>query len=226
MKKLFFISIISVLTFSCITENENNGLGGYIDDEEYFNEFYSDTIIPTGTIDTEFEVDSLAKDTNFIDFSNRLLDVLDESKLINFSHHFHPEKGCTFVPYTLIEEIEQNFTSNPFESTLLNKDTLVWGMQDGSGFPIQLDIVDYFKSYVYDVDYKNKATEIHINQSLTFSNTQNNILEYFPDAEYIEFYYHGTEKYYGMDWSSLIFYIEKYNDIYYLVAVVHNQWTI
>ena len=103
---------------------------------------------------------------------------------------------------------------------------LTWGSQDGSGEPIVLSISDYFSKWVYDFDFKTKATEIHINEGLAFSNTQNNLSVVFPQAECIEFYNEGTTEYEGMDWKSLIFYIEKLDSTYYLVAVAHNQWTI
>ena len=226
MKHYFYLFILSLLFVSCIQKNEDNALGGYIDDEEYFEEFYVDTLIPSGTADTYFETDTLAKDTSFIDFSNTVLDALDESKFIDFSNYFHPQKGCTFVPYTLIEEVEQNFNPNTFESALTEKSTLFWGFEDGSGDSLNLTIDSYFKRYVYDINFKAKSTEIHINKNLQFSNTQNNIKHFYPDAQFIEFYYEGSNKYEGMDWSSLIFYIEKFEEKHYLVAIAHNQWTI
>ena len=161
MKNMITITSISLLLFSCIQKNEDNALGGYIDDEEYFEEFYADTLIPSGTSSLGSENDTLDKDTSFIDFSNQILNVLDETNLLSFSQFIHPKKGCIFVPYTLIEEIEQNFKANAFESTLVKNDTLFWGFEDGSGDSIRLTIQSYFKRYVYDVDYKNKSTEIH-----------------------------------------------------------------
>ena len=103
---------------------------------------------------------------------------------------------------------------------------LIWGDQDGSGDEIVYTITEYFKAYVYDVDFKNETTDYHFNKDLAFSNTLNNISEVYPEAEFMEFYYDGTTEYEGMDWRSLIFYVEKLNNRYYLVAVVHNQWTI
>ena len=227
MKNRLILAGLILGLCSCIQKAEENDLGGYVDDEEYFNEFYSDSVIPTGTdINPDIEIDSTLRDTSFLDFANQLIDFLSEDNFIDFATQFHPKKGCIFVPYTLIEDNEQNFTKQSFNKALVDNDTLFWGLEDGSGENIQLTVKDYFERYVYDVDFKTKATDIHINENLAFSNTQNNILDFFPSAKFIEFYYEGSKEYEGMDWSSVIFYIEKVDDKYYLVAVVHNQWTI
>ena len=220
MKNIVSITLLSILTFSCIQSPEENSLGGYVDDEEYSNEF-------TENVKTiEFESNSVAKDTAFIDFSNYLLDLLSEHNLTEFSTQFHPEKGCTFVPYSFMVEEDLNFSTTIFQNQLKVNETLHWGMHDGNGEPINLTINNYFKQFVYDVDFKNETTEIHLNDDLAFSNTLNNISEFYPTADFIEFYFEGTTQYEGLDWSSVIFYIEQVESTYYLVAVVHNQWTI
>jgi hypothetical protein len=222
MKNNVFIALLSILTLSCIQEPVQNNLGGYIDDEEYFNEFLSDN---NDTKDLNLLIDSIARDTNFIDFTNDLLNLLDNNKLTTFSDHFHPIKGCKFVPYTFISDEHLNFSSQSFQNELSQNKKLHWGMYNGSGEAIDLTIQDYFKQFVYDENFKNNSTEIHINSDLEFSNSLNNILDFFPESDYIELYYEGTKEHEGMDWSSLLFYIEQFKDTYYLVAVVHNQWT-
>ena len=155
-----------------------------------------------------------------------MIDLLANNELIQFSEHFHPEKGCTFMPYTFLSYINQIFKTSAFKKHFDLNEKLTWGSQNGSGEPIVLTIPDYFSKWVYDFDFKTKATEIHINGELAFSNTLNNISEVFPEAQCIEFYNEWTTKYEGMDWKSLIFHVEKLENTYYLVAVVHNQWSI
>jgi hypothetical protein len=218
-------TFLGVFMISCIQEPVQNGLGGYINDEDYQEQFIDNTIESDITKEV-VEMDTIQLDTSFIDFSNEMIDLLATNELIQFSEHFHPEKGCAFMPYTFLSDVNQIFKTSVFKKQLESNDTLVWGSQDGSGEPIVLTISDYMTQWVYDFDYKNHTTDIHINGDLAFSNTLNNISKIYPEAQFIEFYNEGTTKYEGMDWKSLIFYVEKLENTYYLVAVVHNQWTI
>lgn len=44
---------------------------------------------------------------------------------------------------------------------------------------------------------------------------------------YVEYHFPGFEKKYeGKDWKSLRLVFEKKNDRWYLVGIVHDQWTI
>ena len=223
MKQIISILLLSLLLFSCVQSNNENGLGGYIDEETYQNEFMTDNDEP---LILEMEFDSITIDTSFIDFTNNIIAYLKNDNLIQFATTFHPKKGCKFIPYPYLVEEDLVFSNDDFRKELQTNKKLHWGMYDSSGEPIDLTIKNYVKQFVYDVNYKDKATDININENLTISNTINNISEFYPKAQYIEFYYDGTAEFEGMDWSSLIFYIEKLNNKYYLVAVVHNQWTI
>lgn len=223
MKQLTQFFILVLVLTSCVQESENNALGGYIDEEDYQNEFMEDIIVEDTVT---MEVDTLATDTSFIDFTNNVLDLLDNNNLSELANQFHPEKGCRFVPYTFMDDENQVFSTSEFQDEITHNQVLRWGEFDGSGEPIDYTIKDYFKRFVYDVNYKDKASDIHINENLAFSNTLNNIEEFYPDAQYIELYYEGSTEYEGMDWSSLILYIETFEEKYYLVGIVHNQWTI
>ena len=213
-----------LLMVSCVQEPVQNGLGGYINDEEYQEQFIG--------IDVEeikkdsVKMDTIQLDTSFIDFSNEMIDLLHSNKLEEFSEYFHPKKSCTFVPYTFLTNENQKFITTTFKKQLEANLVLNWGDQDGSGEPIELTISDYISQWVYDFDFKTKSTEVHINKGLAFSNTQNNLTDIFPEAHCIEFYQEGSTEYEGLDWRSLIFYVEKFEGNYVLVAVVHNQWTI
>ena len=223
MKQIVYFSALFLVMTSCVLESENNDLGGYIDEEAYQKEFIGENKKHELV---EMEIDSIATDTTFIDFTNELVELLHQNDLINFASYFHPDKGCRFVPYTFMVDEDLVFTTKTFQTELSNHKELHWGSFDVSGEAIEYTITDYFKRFVYDINYKDDATDIHINENLAFSNTLNNIEEFYPEAQYIEFYYEGTTEYEGMDWSSLIFYVERSNNQYFLVAVVHNQWTI
>jgi len=218
MKSVFILIFIALVLTNCVQENENNSLGGIVDDEKEFNEVMSkDT--------TDFE--TVEQDTITLEqFTDHLIDLLAENKIEEFAHFFHPEKGTYFSPYTFLDTMVVNYKTNDFINDLNNNVVNLWGEYDGSGEPIKLSIKDYFKQFVYNLDFKTLTSQKNINSKLVYSNTLNNIKEIFPNAEYVEYYYKGSGNYDGMDWASLIFYVEQFNGKYYLVAVVHNQWTI
>jgi len=221
---LTICGLIGLLILSCVQEPVQNGLGGYVNEEDYQEQFVETNV--DETTEEVVKMDTVQLDTSFIDFSNEMIDLLAANELIEFSEHFHPKKGCAFVPYTFISDENQKFTTNSFIKQFDLGEELMWGIQDGSGDSIIYTVPEYIKAYVYDVDFKRQSSDIHINGNLAFSNTLNNISKIYPEAEFMEFYYEGTKAYEGMDWKSLIFYVEKLDDVYYLVAIAHNQWTI
>jgi len=222
-KNIFYIFSILLLT-ACVQEPVENGLGGYVSDEEYQKQF----------IDTDEEelvkeianIDTVKIDISFIDFTNNIIDLLDQKNYYDFASQFHPTKGCRFVPYTFGTDDDQIFNGSRFNKKFETEEKLNWGLADGSGEPILISLPNYLNEWVYDFDFKNKTTEVHIDEDLAFSNTLNNMSELYPNAKVIEFYNEGTDEFTGMDWKSLIFYAEKVENTYYLVAVVHNEWTI
>lgn len=219
MKSIFFVIIVFLIT-SCIQKPTSNGLGGVVDEEAEYNEVMSNS----DTITTESHLkDSLALEQ----FTDQLINTLSNNDLTEFAQHFHPEKGTYFSPYTFLDTMGGvNYITDEFITDLNQNKVVLWGRYDGSGELIELTIKDYFKQFVYPVDFKTLTTHKNINSKLAYSNTLNNIKSIFPDAQYVEYYYKGSGNYDGMDWSSLIFYIEKHQGYFYLVAVVHNEWTI
>ena len=101
-----------------------------------------------------------------------------------------------------------------------------WGENDASGDPIKMTLDQFIKQYVYDADYL-KADSLKVNQFIGGGNTRNNLLTIYPDCHFTESYFKGFDKKYeGMDWSSLRLVFKRSGDKYFLVAIVHDQWSI
>jgi hypothetical protein len=222
MKNLLLSTTLVLILFSCIQPPEINGLGGYMDEEDLFLELTDSSKIITEDLDKSINEDSV----QVIKFTNELIDLLSIGDWTGFSEHFHPTEGCTFVPYTFMTEDEQVFTAKSFQESIKNNTKHNWGEQDGSGNPIISTIKDYSSNYIYSANFKDSLVEIHYNQDFAFSNTQNNIYEYFPFSDAIEYYHPGSKGYEDMDWRSVIFRCSLIDGKYYLIAVVHNEWTI
>ena len=112
--------------------------------------------------------------------------------------------------------------------TIKSKDTKVynWGLYDGSGEPIELSFMDYYETFVYDVDFLNPEV-IGINTLIGMGNTYVNISEVYPNAEFVELHFNGIDpQYEGIDWRSLYLIFEKVDSTWKLIAITHGQWTI
>ncbi|MFD2285076.1 hypothetical protein GJU39_10005 [Pedobacter petrophilus] len=143
-----------------------------------------------------------------------------------FASLFHPTEGVRFSPYGFIDPTHKKVLAKDFLEAIVKNWTLTWGHFDGSGEAIKMKVKPYIEQFIYNADYlhaKQKSFDSFIGQG----NTINNLKETYPQLHFTEYYFKGTnEKYRGLDWTSLRFVFKKYENAYYLVAVVHDQWTI
>jgi hypothetical protein len=163
-----------------------------------------------------------AEDTAFA--AVKLLKERDFSALKEL---IHPTKGVCFTPYGYID-VEKNlvFSAKEVGALTENQQINIWGEYDGTGDPIELSFHEYYKKFVYDADFL-QAEEISINKRLGHGNSIDNSMEVYPDATVVEFHFPGfEEKYEGMDWKSLRVVVEKLDNKWYVVGIIHDQWTI
>ncbi len=139
----------------------------------------------------------------------------------------HPNKGVRFTPYSYVSlQDDLVFTSQQTSLLLQNNQLYNWGYFDGTGDPIQLTFGDYYGMFVYDVDFANPHM-IGNNVEIGTGNSINNIAQAYPNGVFIEFHFTGFDpQYIGLDWKSLRLVFEELNGEWYLVGIVHNQWTI
>lgn len=138
----------------------------------------------------------------------------------------HPDKGVRFSPYTYVDK-KSDLVFKPSQIGKLptSKTVYTWGAYDGSGNPIKATFNQYYRNFIYDRDYKNMK-KVGYNQTIGKGNTVNNIRKVYPNSIVVEYYFGGTKKYSGMDWSSLKLVYEKKGSKWYLVGIVHDEWTI
>lgn len=140
----------------------------------------------------------------------------------------HPDLGVRFSPYGHIRpgaDGDVVLTRDQLSAAMSDQTVRLWGYFDGSGEPINLTFADYFKRFVGDRDWT-AAPQVAYNNIIGQGNTLINIRDVYPHAIYVEAHYPGTEKYGGMDWSSLRLVFEAKGNTWYLVGIVHDQWTI
>lgn len=158
--------------------------------------------------------------------ANEALAALKNRDMAKLSSLVHPDKGVRFSPYTYVDNKHMVFTGEQIKDIYSNEKKYLWGSYDGSGEPIELTFHNYFNKFVYDKDFSS-APQIGYNQILREGNTKVNIKEFYPEGIFVEYHFPGFDQQYaGMDWVSLRLVFENKDGVWYLVGVVHDQWTI
>jgi hypothetical protein len=158
------------------------------------------------------------------------IEVANELKtkdLASLSEHINPDKGLVIAPYSNIDlENSISFTKEEFAALKDSPNQFTWGSYDGSGEPILLNFSDYYNLFIFDADFTIPDL-IGVNENIGAGNTINNLMEVFPNSEFIEFHIKGIDPQYdGMDWRSLRLGFEKIDNKYFLIYIAHDQWTI
>ncbi len=159
--------------------------------------------------------------------SGKALAAIKQQDWSALKSYIHPDKGVRFSPYTFID-VKKHVVlkADQLEAAAKSGDKRVWGSFDGSGEPIQMTFAEYYKTFVYKHDYV-KAEKVGYNEMLGKGNTVNNIREVYPGSLVVDYHFSGFEKKFeGMDWGSLRLVYEKKGDVWYLVGIVNDQWTV
>ncbi|MGG3800606.1 hypothetical protein [Metabacillus fastidiosus] len=159
--------------------------------------------------------------------ANEIVEILKARDMQSLAKFVHPAKGVRFSPYAYIKEDEDLVFQADQVKGLLNDSTVYhWGEFDGSGEPIELTFEQYFNKFIYDEDYV-KAEKVSINKRLGQGNTIDNSKEIYKEATIVEYHFQGFDKELeGMDWKSLRIVMEKQEGKWFLVGIIHDEWTI
>jgi len=188
-------------------------LAQYVDMTGWVNQRYLARQI--GTVD-----DAVAARAAEIIFSIKNNDITHLATLV------HPEKGVRFSPYTFVNNDDLVFAAADLPALFAVSDTHLWGYFDGSGEAIKLSGANYWAKFIYDANFAQPKI-IGFNQSVGHGNTINNISEIYPDGVFVEYHFPGFDpKYDGMDWRSLRLVLEEYQGQWFLVGIVHDEWSI
>ena len=141
--------------------------------------------------------------------------------------YVHPELGVTFTPYSTVEpDSDLTFTAEQIKGLAQDQTVYTWGFEDGRGDPIQMTMLQYFERYVYNYDYT-QAPQIGIDRVITGGNALENLAEAYPGCRFVDFSFPSTDPVNdGMDWSSLKLVFQPSETRWYLVGIVHGEWTI
>jgi hypothetical protein len=156
----------------------------------------------------------------------QVINALAEKDMARLADFVHPEVGVRFSPYGFVREEHQVFMPGELASLVGSDQVYTWGAYDGTGDPIDLTFDAYYEEFVYSSDFANPE-QMAVNERLGQGNTINNIGEFYPGSSFVEYHFSGfDEEYEGMDWESLRLVFVQEDGTWWLVGIVHDEWTI
>ena len=157
-----------------------------------------------------------------------IMQALKAGNVAKFSTFVHPQKGVRFSPYaSVLLDQDRVLKKNQLVQMWASTKRYRWGEYDGSGDPIILSFRKYHRRFILDHDFTRAESVAYNPGSMSHGNTPNNILAVYPKAIAVEYYFSGFDpKVSGMDWTSLWLVFEKKGSVWYLVGIVHDEWTI
>lgn len=223
-KLILVITILSLVLVGCAGDNNgDNDLNAQLKEKDARIAKLEEELEELKDID----IDDDDLSNNLLLTTVNVLQLLKNKDMDDLSDFIHPTKGVRFSPYGYVDT-DNHLVFTAQEVDDLDNDTKVytWGNYDGSGEPIELDFNDYYDKFIFDQDFSNPQI-IGNNVAVSFGNSLDNISEVYEGGHFIELHFQGFDpQYEGMDWTSLKLVFESVNGNWYLVGIVHDQWTI
>lgn len=238
---LFIITIISLILYGCEKDISNNEqilieLKDQLKDkEDRIDELINDleeskeivNSLESQIVDNEGVIEGPVAGNSLLGEAITVMTLLKAQDMTTLGLHVSPIRGVRFTPYPYIDVVNDLvFAKEDIPTLLEDSSQYNWGIQDGIGEPIVDTFAGYYDVYVYDEDYVSPHL-IGNNTVISSGNTINNIKDAYPNGSFVEFHFTGFDpQYEGMDWSSLTLVFEDDNGTWYLVGVIHGEWTI
>ena len=158
--------------------------------------------------------------------SESALELLKAENYTGLSALIHPEKGLTLTPFSTVSaEYDRTLSSQEVSVLSEDEETYVWGVMDGSGMPIRSTCDAYFDRFVFNADYT-QAPEVGVDTVLMSGNALENVAAAYPQARFVDYSFPGIDpEKNGYDWCSLKLVFEPWQNNWYLVGLVHSEWT-
>ncbi|WP_198333581.1 hypothetical protein [Psychrobacter namhaensis] len=156
----------------------------------------------------------------------RIQRALANKDFARITNDIHPTRGVRFSMYAYVRPKTDKVFSREQYARYLEQSNVrfTWGERDGTGNPLVIPLPEYLDTWVNAKQFND--TTISINNFQKSSNSINNLRKVYPNSDFVEFYYSGSEKYDGIDWRVLRLVFDEYQGKRYLVAIINDQWTV
>lgn len=168
-----------------------------------------------------------ADDAPLLERADQVLALLKAADYPTLSDLVHPQKGVTLTPYSTVD-LSCDMVLYPRQVAHLSEDRVahLWGVTDGSGAPIRMTGPQYFQRYVFNADYTT-APQVGIDTVGISGNALENVSDAYPEGRFVEYCFPGIDpKLEGFDWCSLKLVFEVWDNNWYLVGLIHGEWTV
>ena len=171
------------------------------------------------TLDIEDDAHLLAR-------ASSTVSLIKEADYVGLSALVHPQKGVTLTPFSTVStEYDRTLSCQEVSTLSQDQQTYVWGVMDGSGAPIRSTCSDYFARFVYNADYA-QAPEVEVDTVLISGNALENVADAYPEGRFVDYTFPGIDPGKGgYDWCSLKLLFEPWQEEWYLVGLIHSEWT-
>ena len=228
MKKLFVI-IVSICSFGIACKNKSESkIETTTGDRTKTVDRKADSLLQAKRL--QDSVQSVhRKDSILLKLTQNILVTLKNKNYPAFANYIHPVSGIRFSPYGYVDTLKHlRFSREKFIAMVRNdsQDMIIWGEFDGTGDPIKMTLNNYMQRFVYDVDFA-KPEKRSVNEFIGSGNSLNNLDSVYKDCDFTESHFSGFEKKYeGHDWRTLRLVFKERKGKYFLVGIIHDEWTI
>lgn len=163
--------------------------------------------------------------------SNEVLKLIKSANFKRLSEYVHKTKGLQFSPYDDVYEGSPDvikFLKKNVKNFMTLKKIYIWGVYDGSGFDIKLTPKEYYKKFIYDIDFEKKADVIFIGNKKSKVPQDINIdLDYifriYPKSSIAHYYYKGSQDNSFCDFKKLTLVFEQLEGKWFLIGIIHGE---
>lgn len=158
--------------------------------------------------------------------ARRIKNALAAKDYAAITDDIHPTRGVRFSMYAYVRpESDKVFSRKQYAQYLeQSKIRFTWGQKDGTGDVFIVPLPAYLATWVKANTFNDQST-VSVNDSKASGNSISNLAKVYQNADFVEFYHHGSEHYSGMDWRALRLVFDEYQGRRYLVAIISDQWT-
>jgi hypothetical protein len=166
-------------------------------------------------------------DPNVVRAAERVLEAIRARDAEKLASLVHPEKGVRFSPYAYVDtENDLVFSRAQISRFWTDRHKYTWGAADDTGEPLAMTPSEYSARFILDRDFL-AASSINVNNDQAHGSTVNNAPSAYPNATRVEYYIqasgHAGES--ALDWGALRLVLEKIGSKWFLVAIIHDEWT-
>lgn len=152
--------------------------------------------------------------------ASEIVQALKKKDMPSVAAYVHPIKGLRVSPYASVDrKVNPVLSSAEVKSVANSPGKRTWGIDDGSGAPIQLSFSRYYGKFVYDRDF---AAAPKVTYNVSAEDTRK-AWEEFPSAVVVNYGFPESGK---NPEDHLLLAFEQDQGKWYLTAIIHSGWTI